>query len=99
MGKLRAALIESYAGAILVALVGANAISSFVRIVLATIAYIVTSRNGGPQYGQPFPQTLVFGAVDFLLYSLIAFAFLKWLYLPKAEPSIDSEIPPEKLEE
>lgn len=88
MGKFKAALVDSYAGAILIALVASNGITNLIQPIFTTMAALVSRARTGdsPNYG---PEVAVFIVVHAFVYLLIAFLLLRWLYFPIELPLDD----------
>ena len=82
MNKIKAALVESYAGAILIALVASNGVSNFLQPLSTMVALAFGNRGAEYQYRtQPLIQVATNSVVHAAVYLLIAFLLLRWLYL------------------
>jgi hypothetical protein len=92
MNKLKTALIESYAGAILVALFASTGVSNFVQPIFSFIgANVAAAKSGRPStFG---PELAIFPFAHALVYLLLAFLVLRWLYFPTKTPPAEEVDP------
>jgi hypothetical protein len=82
MHKIKAALVESYAGAILIALIASSGVSNFVQPLSTMVAVAFGNRGGEYQYRtQSLLQVATSSLLHALVYFVIALLLLRWLYL------------------
>ncbi len=95
MNKLKTALVDSYAGAFLVALLTSTGISQFV----AALSTYFSMRLQGPDVRSALgaPGAMLFRLIHPIVMLFIAFLILRWLFFPLSKP-VDIEDEPEPAE-
>ena len=78
---MKAALVESYVGAILIALLASRGLTNIIQPIFTMIGQAVANAKSGEptRYG---PEVAIFVIAHAFVYFLIAFLLLRWLYFP-----------------
>jgi hypothetical protein len=93
MNKLKAALVESYAGAILIAMISSTGIVSLVQWLFGLINLVIQRSRNSDSPMEAFPASAIFSIVHGMILLGIAFLLLRWLYFPT-----QTEVPGEDVE-
>ena len=88
--RIRKVLLTDYIGAIVLAILAADVVTSTIRFVLTPIAFWAGRREYGDVVGYPvsFPWgNLVLPGVTAALNAFVVYLLLRWLYLTKPSSS------------
>ena len=97
--RIRAALISSYAGAIMVGWTLAQGVTNLIALVLMPVMNLAVRYSNRQTSSYPFTETRIFdpialgvGAVKAVVVLGIGLMLLKWIYFPAATPSVAGDL-------
>jgi hypothetical protein len=99
MTKFKAAVVDNYIGAILIALIASSGVGSIAQALSEISRQLLFAGRDSVLGSRQFsPQVILFFVLHGVLYFAVAFLLLRWLYYPTiaVEDTVEEESTPEK---